>query len=59
MKSEYRITESFFDFLADGKSKSEALRLAKLKYLNRQRRFNPSVYWGGMVLMGQDGAVLW
>ncbi|MEZ4951477.1 MAG: CHAT domain-containing protein, partial [Saprospiraceae bacterium] len=53
-----QITESFFDFLADGKSKSEALRLAKLKYLESAKGdlIHP-FYWGGMVLMGQDGAV--
>jgi CHAT domain-containing protein/Tfp pilus assembly protein PilF len=53
-----QITESFFDFLADGKSKSEALRMAKLKYLeNAKGDLVHPFYWGGLVLMGQDGMV--
>uniref|UniRef100_UPI000476C5ED CHAT domain-containing protein n=1 Tax=Flexithrix dorotheae TaxID=70993 RepID=UPI000476C5ED len=53
-----QITEAFFEQLAAGKTKSEALRTAKLTYLNSAKGAlkNP-FYWGGMVLMGKDNTL--
>ncbi len=51
-----QITESFMQYLSEGKSKSEALRQAKLDYLNSAKSIlQHPFYWGGMVLMGKDG----
>jgi len=51
-----RISNDFFKNLKDGKSKGEALRLAKLKYLNASNvppdRLHP-LYWAGFVPIGE------
>lgn len=53
-----RITEDFLNNLAQGLSKSEALRQAKLDYLKTASpELQHPFYWAGMVLMGQDGEV--
>ncbi|MEM1134636.1 MAG: CHAT domain-containing protein, partial [Bacteroidota bacterium] len=53
-----QITKDFLNYLAEGYSKSEALRQAKLDYLNAaQPNTAAPFYWGGMVLMGEDGEV--
>lgn len=48
------ITDYFVQYLTKGKATDEALRLAKLQYLQnaRGRMLNPA-YWSGLVLMGQ------
>lgn len=51
-----QITESFMQNLSDGYTKSEALRRAKLQYLeSAESILQHPFYWGGMVLMGKDG----
>mgnify|MGYP005666295625 CR=1 FL=1 len=53
-----QITEKFLDYLADGYTKSGALRQAKLDYLGSANAvLQHPFFWGGMVLMGQDGVV--
>ncbi len=53
-----QITENFLEYLAKGYPKSEALRHAKLDYLSTaEGHLQHPFYWGGMVLMGQDGEV--
>lgn len=55
-----QITATFLDFLQKGHDKSEALRLAKLAFLEDQSEvLRHPFYWGGMVLMGQDGPIHW
>lgn len=51
--SSSQILASFYEHLADGKSKDAALRLAKLDYLRvaEGRTLHPQ-YWAGLVLMG-------
>lgn len=57
-KSNTEIISRFYDYLADGDEKSDALRKAKLEYLNSaQGELAHPYYWAGMVLMGQDGLV--
>ncbi len=57
-KTSTKITNLFFDYLAGGASKSEALRNAKLAFLEGadESQKHP-YYWSGMVLMGKDGQV--
>lgn len=57
-KTNTRITDLFFENLAAGQSKSEALRNAKLSFLSDADQTNQHPYfWSGMVLMGNDGEV--
>ena len=52
------ITDRFLENLAAGQVKSEALRNAKLTYLqNLSGEGSHPFYWGGMILMGNDGEV--
>lgn len=52
------ITLAFIKYLEKGYSKSEALRRAKLEYLSEQEGIlSHPFYWGGLVLMGKDGAI--
>ncbi len=53
-----QITADFVENLQEGYRKSEALRLAKLTYLESQppALLHP-FYWGGMIHMGQDGVI--
>lgn len=53
-----QITATFVDLLRKGHRKSEALRLAKLAYLQAQSEelLHP-FYWAGMIHMGQDGVI--
>ncbi len=49
----------FYEYLQSGASKSEALRSAKLKYLNsvpREKRH--PYYWAGFVVVGDDSPVI-
>ncbi len=52
-KASALLLESFYDYLKEGKSKDEALRLAKLDYLKSQhgRALAPE-YWAGLVIIG-------
>jgi CHAT domain-containing protein len=52
------ITREYFNFLDKGQSKSEALRSAKLNYLNNaEGSLRHPFYWAGMVLLGQDDPI--
>lgn len=53
-----RITGDFLQYLDRGYSKSQALRRAKLDYLDQaDAGLQHPFYWAGMVLLGQDGPV--
>jgi len=55
-KSSTKLAESFFNYLGKGYSKSQALRKAKLHYLENQKGpLQHPFFWSGMVLMGKDG----
>lgn len=48
-----RITDYFYSYLNKGQTKDEALRRAKLTYLqNAEGRMVSPTYWAGLVLMG-------
>ena len=49
----------FYEELADHKSKDEALRQAKLKFLNedKHRAFAHPNYWAGFVMIGNTNPV--
>ena len=51
-----KVMTSFYRHLKDGKGKDEALRLAKLEYLNSSDLNHP-FYWGAFVLVGDDQEV--
>lgn len=53
-----QITAAFVENLQKGHRKSEALRLAKLAFLQDQpEELLHPFYWGGMIHMGQDGII--
>jgi len=57
-KSTSMILRSFYDNLRNGKSKSEALRDAKLSFLkNTPLELHDPYYWAGLVLIGDDSAM--
>ncbi|MBT30862.1 MAG: hypothetical protein CMO01_14485, partial [Thalassobius sp.] len=57
-KTNTQITSMMLTYLSRGLSKSEALRHAKLDYLKSAgTELKNPFYWGGMVLMGNDGKV--
>jgi len=49
-RSAYHLSVSFYEYLNQGFGKSEALRKAKIDYINTHNS-NPS-YWGSFVLYG-------
>ena len=52
------ILESFYNYLNDGKTKAEALRLAKLDYIaNASPTQQHPKYWAHLVLVGDPGAI--
>lgn len=53
-----KILESFYSYLNDGKSKAEALRLAKLDFINSASptQQHPK-YWAHLVLVGDPGPI--
>lgn len=54
-----QITQNFLQYLDDGLPKSEALRQSKLDVLNTATGdLQHPFYWGGMVLMGKDGPLV-
>ncbi len=57
-KASALLLESFYDYLKKGKSKDEALRLAKLDYLKNQhgRALDPE-YWAGLVIIGDTDPI--
>lgn len=57
-KTSTTITEDYFSFLKDGLSKSDALRKAKLQYLDQaDGSLQHPFFWAGMVLLGQDDPI--
>lgn len=58
-KASHELMLSFYQYLQEGKRKSEALRMAKLDYL---KTANPlkrhPYYWGGFVLIGNDEPII-
>jgi CHAT domain-containing protein len=52
------ILEDFYEYLMQGKTKGEALRLAKLDYLEEAngRRLHPQ-YWAGLIILGDNAPV--
>ena len=57
-QSSTQILGYFYDYLSEGKPKDEALRLAKLDYLQNAngRTLHPQ-YWAGLVLMGNTSPI--
>lgn len=57
-KTNAQIITDFYKYLQQGKSKSEALRKAKLKFIesNTNELANP-FYWGGLCVIGDDAAL--
>jgi len=52
-KTSAQIIESFYENLADGMSKNEALRAAKLSYLEANPgELSDPYYWSGLILLG-------
>ncbi len=57
-KSNSKIMVAFYEQLKKGKTKSEALRQAKLEYLNQHQLSEQSpYYWASFVLLGDSEAV--
>ena len=49
------LMKNFYEFLAEGRNKAEALRLAKLKYLeNADKVQSLPFFWAGFILVGDD-----
>lgn len=57
-QSSTNITASFYQYLSKGQPKDEALRNAKLDYLNKAygRTLHPQ-YWSGLILMGDTSSI--
>jgi len=55
-RSNTQLIDLFLENIAEGQVKSEALRNAKLSFLSENENAHP-YFWGGMILMGQDGTV--
>jgi CHAT domain-containing protein len=57
-KSTQEITTSFYKYLKKGSSKSQALRQAKLEYLNTHSLSEVSpYYWSSLILIGDNSAI--
>ena len=57
-KSNQEITVNFYKYLKEGKTKSAALRLAKLDYLKTHNLSEASpYYWSSLILIGDDSAI--
>lgn len=57
-KSSAEIITGFYEYLAAGKSKSEALRMAKLRHIQSSGKALAHPYfWAGMTLLGNDEPV--
>ncbi len=59
-QSTRQIMESFYKYLKRGDTKSKALQLAKLDYINNtsQPKLKQPYYWAGFVLYGEDKPVV-
>lgn len=57
-KATSSILESFYTHLKRGKSKSEALRAAKLEFMqNAPPEFENPYYWSGLMIIGTDSPI--
>lgn len=57
-KSNTEITISFYNYLKEGKTKSAALRQAKLDYLTSHSLSESSpYYWSSLILIGDNSAI--
>lgn len=57
-KSNAKITLSFYKYIKKGKSKSAALRQAKLDYLDTHSLSEASpYYWSSLILIGDDSVI--
>ena len=53
-----KLTQSFFRHLKEGKSKSEALQLARQQWIQTSDKlFGHPYFWAGFVLIGENGPV--
>lgn len=58
-KATNEILDDFYTYLAEGKTKSEALRLAKLKYIdNHKGQLNNPYYWSGLIYLGNYQGII-
>ncbi len=59
LKANNEITYAFYEYLNDGKTKSGALRLAKMDYLERHGNTSEAspYYWSAITLIGNDAPV--
>jgi CHAT domain-containing protein len=60
-ESTSQIMISFYEYLSENKSKSEALQLAKTDYLNgaKSPKLKHPYYWAGFVLYGDDTPIVY
>ena len=54
-----QLLENFYEFLKQEKSRDDAMRLAKLKYLNDYKgsELAGPFYWSGLILTGESGPI--
>lgn len=54
-----RVMENFYEYLAQGKKKDEALRLAKLDFLHKNMDTNLKhpYYWAGIIVSGNTNSI--
>ncbi len=59
LKANNEITYAFYEYLNDGKTKGEALRQAKMDYLERHGNTSEAspYYWSAITLIGNDAPV--
>ena len=48
-----KLFNKFYEYLHDGNSKAESLRLAKI-YLKEKTKFNHPFYWAPFILIGEN-----
>lgn len=57
-KTSSEIIVNFYEYLAEGYTKSEALRRAKIRYLdNNDGDLSHPYYWGGLAILGDTEAI--
>ena len=57
-RSSSRLMEAFYSHLAQGKNQAEALRLARIGYLNTEERNNSPFFWGAWVVYGDTRPIV-
>lgn len=57
-KASAQLIAAFYNYLAAGKSKDDALRQARLDYLSKADNFKAHpIFWSGFVLIGENAAI--